>query len=144
MSKIKMNDMFELPVKVADIRFSGFSHVGSNTDEDNSATIAINAYDADQQEIAELKSQISLIKRLADGLMDSKSGIDYSGKMNGLLDAIDKAPQQCLVNVRADAKLSGATGFKDEMLAASTPMLHPHIEGVFAVYEIKLKEQSNG
>jgi soluble cytochrome b562 len=44
-----------------------------------------------QQEISELKAQISLIKRHADSLMDSNSGIDYSGKMDGLLDAIDKA-----------------------------------------------------
>jgi uncharacterized protein YdcH (DUF465 family) len=37
-----------------------------------------------------LKAQISLIKRHADSLMDSNSGIDYSGKMDGLLDAIDE------------------------------------------------------
>jgi predicted RNase H-like nuclease (RuvC/YqgF family) len=51
----------------------------------------------------ELKAQILSIKRLADGLMGSNSGIDYSGKMDGLLDAIDKVPPQCLASVKADA-----------------------------------------
>jgi len=65
--------------------------------------IPLRDFKKQQQEISELKAQISLIKRLADGLMDSKSGIDYSGKMDGLLDAIDKTPPQCIASVKADA-----------------------------------------
>lgn len=75
-----------------------------------------------KQKITELKAQISSIKRLADSLMDSTSGIDYSVRMDGLLDAIDKAPQQCLAEFKADAGKAGfyegfsrsGEGFNDE------------------------------
>lgn len=111
MSEIKMSDVFNYPEMVSgrdmdtrelQDRQGGLYAVFYNTQACISTIIAINAYDANQQEIAELKAQVSLIKRHADSLMDSKSGIDYSGKMDGLLDAIDKAPQQCLASVKAE------------------------------------------
>lgn len=54
----KMSDVFELPVKVADVRFTGTAHVGSNDEEDAAATIAINEYDADQDQISELQKLV--------------------------------------------------------------------------------------
>lgn len=37
-----------------------------------------------------------------------------------------------------DPRVQGAALFKDELLASVTPMLRPHIEGVFEVFQIKL------
>lgn len=43
--------------------------------------------------------------------------------------AMDDSPQH------GDELLAGAQAFKDELLKASRAMLHPHIEGVFAVFQ---------
>jgi len=93
-----------------------------------------------QQEIAELKAQISLIKRHADGLMDSNSGIDYSGKMDFLLDAIDKAPQQCLASINADA----VNEFANEYCLPCTTDYQVQLSKDAMHYCDKLKEQNNG
>lgn len=102
-----------------------------------------------KEEIAELKIDLRKSKEFNCGLATEnnelkamvnalKDGVTHfnksHGDLNPLLAAYVDTPRQCLTSVKADAAL----GFKDEMLAASTPMLHPHIEGVFAVYQIRL------
>jgi len=54
-------------------------------------------------EMKGLRAKLSSLKKIADGLLDANSPIEYSITMDALLDAIDKAPGQCLASAEADA-----------------------------------------
>lgn len=106
--------------------------------------------DVNQELLKIADERINGLMAMVDILQRAAKQTDNQFRIHAKLDsdtktilscALNKTPAQCLASVKADAKLSGAKGFKDEMLAATRAMIHPHIEGVFAVYEIKLREQ---
>jgi hypothetical protein len=80
MSDIKMSDVFELPVVVADIVIFGgrVTWEGSSSDYDEAAATAINAYDANQERIANLELIIGSLKDCANRYCDG----DYIDDLN--------------------------------------------------------------
>jgi len=58
-------------------------------------------------------------------------------------DALNKTPQQCLADVRADAELKGAKEFKSYILSTNlSKNLSGHVSGAFVLFENKLKDKA--
>lgn len=99
-------------------------------------------------QVDELKTNLNFTLECSSTLGDSSfvifydvdKCIGYDEILSNAQDALDKTPDQCLASVIAEAELRGATGFKNEMIAASSAIFSPHIEGVFAVYADQLRD----
>jgi hypothetical protein len=112
----------------------------------NAAT-AINAYDANQQEIEELKAMVNNLNKTLDEFdRYSSTNLDYLHspfclKVRG---AIDKTPAQCLQSVKADAIdeaiscIVSRAGIADD----PSPELQSHLETCsdFMNYAKQLRE----
>ena len=102
-----------------------------------------------QEEIKALKAQIDTLSTAAWEIHQNIYFIDDDDEIGyvddkfvmNLAEAINKTPQHCLDDVRADAELSGARGFKQEMMELTTPINQPLIDGVFIVYASKIRNK---
>lgn len=94
MSDIKMSDEFKLPVTVCDIYTETNQEEESTDEQDSYATVAINAYDASQEEIAALTRQrdemSDAIAKMSIGFSDLKQERDeLKAMVNGYREIVE-------------------------------------------------------
>lgn len=110
---VKMSDVFDLPMQQGDHqRFlldSNDVYICETeyNNQSEAAKIAINTYDANQEEIKALKEQFATVKYLIDGAYvensEDNAGLEreWLNKLYRMIDTDDD--NQCLADVRADA-----------------------------------------
>lgn len=109
-------------------------------------------FDSLESEVARLRRELDELKAERDALathveLMSKAALDAIHYLPGgdikaeLRDAYDETPETSLARLKAEWQADGAESFKAEMLKSTKTFIHPHIEGVHAVW---LRRQAEG
>ncbi|MCG9964576.1 hypothetical protein [Shewanella cutis] len=106
----------------------------SRRGEKNLAAEAAQAIDSLTAEREQLAAQVEALKHGVYHFNRSH------GDLNPLLKAVAESPKQCLDDIRAKA----ICDFKNELLAATSVMFRPHIEGVCAVVTERMQAAKDG
>lgn len=140
--KIKMSDAFALPVKQDGRKCmreaDGDFLFLTNKEEGEAAAIAINAYDDNQQGIAELKAIIESMRESLNDIMVSCEPIQdvlIQACFDVSKTELNKTPTQCLTIVKADAVKEMVKSISSTVVEGKV-----YLASIYH-YEDKLREQ---